>query len=113
MMCDCIFPYDKAAVGQRIRKRRLEMHLTREQMAEKLDKSMRMVGDMERGTVGMSIETLLTLCSVLKTTPNDLLLFDQPANDSELDWAMDALSHAPEHVRASAIEILRAYLRSV
>ena len=113
MMYDCIFFYDKAAVGRRIRKRRMEMHLTREQMAEKLDKSMRMVGDIERGTVGMSIETLLNLCSVLKTTPNDLLLFDQTANDSELAWALDALSHASDHVRASAIDILRAYLRSV
>ncbi len=113
MMCDCILSYDKAAVGQRIRKRRMEMHLTREQMAEKLDKSLRMVGDMERGTVGMSIETLLTLCSVLKTTPNDLLLFDEARNDDELSWAMDALSNASEHARASAIEILRAYLRSV
>lgn len=112
-MCDCIFFYDKAAVGQRIRKRRLEMHFTREQMAEKLDKSMRMVGDLERGTVGMSIETLLDVCNVLKTTPNDLLLFDQTSNDGELAWAIDALSHAPDHARSIAIDILRAYLRSV
>ena len=89
------------------------MHLTREQMAEKLDKSLRMVGDLERGSVGMSIETLLSLCSVLKTTPNDLLLFEETGKDSELDWAMNTLSNVPDHVRASAIEILRAYLRSV
>ena len=113
MMCDCIFSYDKAAVGQRIRKRRMEMHLTREQMAEKLDKSLRMVGDLERGSVGMSIETLLRLCAVLKTTPNDLLLFDKTVHDSEWTWVLDALSHAPHTVRASAIDILRAYLRSV
>jgi hypothetical protein len=49
----------------------------------------------------------------LKTTPNDLLLFDEARNDDELSWAMDALSNASEHARASAIEILRAYLRSV
>lgn len=109
----CEYIYRKIEVGNRIRERRKALGLTQEQLSEKIDKSWRFMVDLERGKVGMSIETLLTLCSVLKTTPNDLLLFDQPANDSELDWAMDTLSNAPEHVRASAIEILRAYLRSV
>lgn len=113
MMCDCTSFYNKSAVGNRIRQRRKEMHLTREQLAEKLDKSLRMIGDLERGSVGMSIETLLSLCSVLKTTPNDLLLLDGDENDSELKWAIDALSHASDHVRAGAVDILRAYLRSL
>ena len=109
----CEYIYRKTEVGNCIRERRRSLGLTQEQLAEKIDKSWRFIADLERGKVGMSIETLLCLCSVLKTTPNDLLLFDETGNDSELSWVMDALSHVPDHVRASAIEILRAYLRNV
>lgn len=110
MMSD--FVYDKAAVGMRVREKRLAMHLTQEKVAEKTDMSLRSITDIERGAVGMSLETLMTLCETLKVTPNDLLL---PANnpmDSELDWAINALTNASDHVRSSAIDILRSYLRS-
>ena len=109
----CEYIYQKIEVGNRIRERRKALGLTQEQLAEKIDKSWRFMVDLERGNVGMSIETLLRLCAVLKTTPNDLLLFDKTVHDSEWTWVLDALSHAPDHVRASAIDILRAYLRSV
>ncbi len=109
----CEYIYRKTEVGNCIRERRRSLGLTQEQLAEKIDKSWRFMVDLERGKVGMSIETLLRLCAVLKTTPNDLLLFDKTVHDSEWTWVLDALSHAPDHVRASAIDILRAYLRSV
>ena len=105
--------YDKAAVGSRIREKRLAMHLTQEKVAEKLELSIRTVTDIERGIVGMSIETLLSLCDVLKVTPNDLLLPSNHSEDSELDWLVNALSNASDHVRTSAIDILRSYLRSI
>ncbi len=108
----CEYIYRKTEVGNCIRERRRSSP-DPEQLAEKIDKSWRFMVDLERGKVGMSIETLLRLCAVLKTTPNDLLLFDKTVHDSEWTWVLDALSHAPDHVRASAIDILRAYLRSV
>lgn len=110
MMSD--FVYDKVAVGIRVREKRLAMHMTQEKVAEKMDKSLRLITEIERGTVGMSIETLLCLCEALKTTPNDLLLPNAKPSDSELDWVIDALTNASEHVRSSAIDILRSYLRS-
>lgn len=110
MMSD--FVYDKVAVGSRIREKRLALHMTQEKVAEKMDKSLRLITEIERGTVGMSIETLLCLCEALKTTPNDLLLPSAKPSDSELDWVIDALTNASEHVRSSAIDILRSYLRS-
>ncbi len=106
------FVYDKTAVGMRIREKRLALRLTQEKVAEKLDKSLRLITEIERGTVGMSIETLISLCDVLKTTPNDLLLPSHRAEDDELQWAIEALTNASDHVRASAIDILRSYLRS-
>ena len=52
------------------------------------------------------------LCEALKTTPNDLLLPNAKASDNELDWLIEVLSNASDHVRSSAIDILRSYLRS-
>lgn len=106
------FVYDKAAVGMRVREKRLALGLTQEKVAERLDKSLRLVTEIERGAVGMSIETLMALCDVLKTTPNDLLLPDGQAREEELQWVVHALTSASKQVRSGAIDILRAYLRS-
>lgn len=101
--------YNKDAVGARIQKKRLALGLTQ----EKLDKSLRFVTEIERGAVGMSIETLLCMCGVLKTTPDEMLLSGTSEEDTELKWLIETLSNCPEAVRATAIEILRAYLKSV
>ena len=107
------FVYDKPSIGARIQEKRLALRLTQENVAEKLEKSLRLVTDIERGEVGMSIETLLSLCDILKTTPNDLLLPNEKAQDTELDWLLDALSNVSAPVRTCAIDIVRSYLRSV
>ena len=105
--------YDKAAVGARMQSKRKELRITQEKLAEMIDKSVRLVVDVERGVAGMSIETLLRTCNVLKITPNDLLLPAIEEDHSELDWLMHALENSTDHVRAAAIDILKAYLRSV
>lgn len=109
-MCD--FVYDKPAVGIRIQEKRLALGLTQEKLAERLGKSLRLVTEIERGMVGMSIETLLDMCAALKTTPNDLLLSQPKTSNTELEWLVEALTNASENVRACAIDILRTYLRS-
>lgn len=106
------FVYDKPAVGIRIREKRVALHLTQEKVAERLNMSHRSIIEIERGAVGMSIETLMRMCEVLKASPNDLLLPSRQAADSELDWAISALTSASDHVRSCGIDILRAYLRS-
>ena len=107
------FMYDKAAVGARIREIRQTMQLTQEKLAEKTDISLRSITDIERSIVGLSLETLMALCTTLHVTPNDLLLPTQKDGDQELEWAISALTNADDHVRSSAIDILRSYLRSV
>ena len=95
-----------------VQEKRQALRLTQEKVAEKAEKSLRLITDIERGAVGMSIETLLAMCDVLKTTPNNLLLSGEKAQDTELEWLVDALTNASEHVRASAIDIVRSCLRS-
>lgn len=83
MMCN--FMYDRIAVGFRIQEKRKLSGLTQEKLAEKIDKSLRLIADLERGAVGMSMATLFELCNALKVTPNDLLLAPSEADPSEMD----------------------------
>ena len=105
--------YDKRAIGERVQARRLAMHLTQEKLAELIGKTVVTVADIERGAAGMSMKTLFNLCDVLKTTPNDLLLPERSGDMGELEWLNEVLANSPEHVRATAIDIVRTYLRSV
>lgn len=105
--------YDKKAIGIRVQAYRNHLHMTQEQLAERIDKSIVTVADIERGAAGMSMKTLFRICNALKVSPNELLLSENDEEMSDLDWLTDALANSPERVRTGAIEILRAYLRSV
>ena len=105
--------YDKAAVGKKIQEKRLALGFTQDKLAERLGKSLRFIAEIERGAVGISMETLLALCGILKATPNDLLLPQAKEPDSQLEWLIQSLTHCPDSVRSTAIELVRTYLRSV
>lgn len=105
--------YDKIIVGNRIREYRDKLGLTQEALAERIERSWRLVADLERGAVGMSMDTLFALCNVLRVTPNDLLLPGGDADADELAWLSAALKNSPARVRETAVDILRAYLRSL
>lgn len=66
--------YDYQLVGNRIRSRRKELGLTRDALAERMGRAPKYCADIERGTCGMSIETLLLFCRALELSPNTLLL---------------------------------------
>ena len=89
------------------------MQLTQEALAEKINKSITTMTSIERGVVGMSMETLFNLCNVFKVTPNDLLVPETPVPATELEWVTQALGNLSEHDRSGAIDILRAYLRTM
>ena len=103
--------YDKIAVGNRVRELRVALHLTQEKLAELMERSLRTVTDIERGVIGMSIETLLELCRALKASPDMLLVGTVREDDDELQWLIAALRNASPEVRACAIDIARTYLR--
>ncbi len=105
--------YNKRAVGLRIGEKRRKQHLTQEELAEKIEKSLRTIADVERGVAGVSIETLFDLCSALDTTPDGLLLPETNSEDQDVNWLTQALKNCTEHQRATAIDIVRAYLHSL
>lgn len=65
---------DYKEVGRRIAARRKELGLKQWQVTEMADLSDKYLSNIERATSVMSVDVLMKLCHVLKTTPDYLLL---------------------------------------
>ena len=105
---------DKKAVGAEIRRRRLALGLTQEKAAERIDRALRFYARIELGDVGMSVDTLLEICGMLKTTPDALLMADAPKEGaSDIPWMTEALTNCSPDQQETAIELVRVYLRSL
>ena len=105
------YSYDRVRTGRRIQARRMALELTQEQLAERMDCSLRFIADIERGAVGMSIDTLVKVCETLNTSPNALLHDGEAAQPAGTEWILSALENLSPRRRETALEILRAYLR--
>ena len=55
----------KIEMGLRLKEHRKALHLTQEQMAEKLNVSIKHYGGVERGVAGLSIENLIEVSNIL------------------------------------------------
>lgn len=75
---------DYIALGQRIRSRRRALHLTQEALAERVGISASFLGHIERGSRVLSVETLVSLCTTLSATPNELLGMEHTALAAQL-----------------------------
>ncbi|MFD2114592.1 helix-turn-helix domain-containing protein [Paenibacillus yanchengensis] len=109
--------YNKKQVGERIRERRKSFNLTQEDFAERIGRVPKFCADIERGQVGMSIETLLSICSLLKLTPNELLLPDSTIftteNNTEIDMITSALQQCNDQQRKDAYALLKLFLTAI
>ncbi len=61
-------------VGQRIRKRRVEMRLSQEHLAEQAEVSATYISAVENARKRLSLPTLVKIANSLETTPNYFLL---------------------------------------
>lgn len=86
-------------IGKRIQMRRKQQGMTQEQLADKMDVSIQMVSNLERGNKAIRIENLIKLSQILnistdyiltgKETTDDMqTLTEQMANLSQRDRKM-------------------------
>ncbi len=66
-------------IGERVKYARETAKLTQEQFAEQIGVSTQYISDLERGVVGVSIETLKKICIVLRVS-SDQILFNLPSS---------------------------------
>ena len=86
---------DYTLVGQKIKEKRLQKNLTREQLAELCDLSASYIAHIERGTKSLSLETAVKICSVLDVSLDFLLLDEIQSHNrilNALESEIDALS---------------------
>lgn len=60
-------------LGKRLKDIRMQKHITRETLAEKIDVSSRFLADVESGKVGLSLSTLKNICNYLGVSSDYLL----------------------------------------
>lgn len=99
-------------MGERIRRQRELLGLTREQLAEKLDVSAKFCSDIELGVKGMSMNTLARMSDVLCMNV-DFMLFGEQEEKSDLDTLISLFRHCPEEHRSNFLKIARAFTDSV
>ena len=68
-------------IGQRIAKRRLQMGLKQNTLAERLDISNNYLSSIERGKEKPSLETIVRICIELQVTPDYLLMGNMYSNN--------------------------------
>ena len=74
--------YDRLAAGDRIRLKRTLLGLTQEEMAEKINRATKYYADIERGSCGMSIETLMSLSTALYMSL-DYIIYGKTSDEKE------------------------------
>lgn len=105
--------YDYEMVGNRIRQRRKELGLTREELAERMNRAAKYCADIERGTCGMSIETLLLFCKALGLSPNTLLLGEAvcAGTDTLEQQILSGLAECTEEQKQSILQTICLFTR--
>lgn len=93
-------------IGARIKKRRIELNLTQEKLAEKTDLTETHIGAIERATSKCSIETLVKLAEVLSLNV-DYLLFGITTNNIDYTFAT-IMKGLPEDKQPLFIELCQA-----
>ena len=110
--------YDRNAVGNRIREKRIMLGLTQEELSERIGRVPKYCADIERGTCGMSIETMLAFCDVLNMTP-DYLFFGESSDSCkvkqnvEIEAILSLLDGCSPVKRQYALDLLKLYLKAV
>ena len=85
---------DLVEIGKRIQGRRKQMGLTQEQVADKMDVSIQMVSNLERGNKSIRIENLIKLSEILNISTDYILTGKETTEDMQvLTEQMASLSH--------------------
>lgn len=107
--------YDRLATGDRLRLKRTLLGLTQEEMAEKIGRVPKYYADIERGSCGMSVETLMALSKSLNMSLDFLIYGDESEenkikHENEIFAIIDMLDHCSERKREYAMRLLKLFL---
>ena len=100
---------DFRVIGNKLYAFRKSLGLTQAEVAESAGISDRTYADIERGSVNMRMETFLSICRVLKATPDEILTDDREIGSEEIVALLESVSGKK---RRAALRILESYLKN-
>ena len=107
--------YDRITVGERIRQKRIQLGLSQDELAVRINRATKYCSDIERGMCGMSIETMLSIAKAVDMSL-DYMMFGE-ISEAEKEWQQkDALTlihiieKAPATQRNYAIRLLKLFI---
>ena len=110
--------YDRITVGERIRQKRIQLGLSQDELAVRINRATKYCSDIERGMCGMSIETMLSISKALDMSL-DYMMFGE-ISEVEKEWQQkDALTlihiieKAPATQRNYAIRLLKLLIAAI
>ena len=110
--------YDRITVGKRIHQKRIQLGLSQDELAVRINRATKYCSDIERGMCGMSIETMLSISKALDMSL-DYMMFGE-VSEIEKEWQQkDALTlihiieKAPATQRNYAIRLLKLFIAAI
>ena len=101
---------DYILLGKRIRDERLLLRLTLEKLAERTDKSINFIGQIERGEGKPSLETMVDIANALGTTVDSLLQDNVRAvNDSVGKEAEAIIRTLDDNGKQFILDVVKRY----
>ena len=105
---------DYAFIGEQIKFWRQQRSLTQEQLAEKVELTPGFISLIETGKKRASLETLLSICSALNITTNDLLVGNQIIQSSDYNTEFSEMTvKLNESERHLVFEITKAVCKTI
>jgi len=108
--------YDRLTAGERLRLKRTLLGFTQEEVAEKIDRASKYYADIERGSCGMSVETLMAISTTLDLSL-DYVIYGKihseneiASNTNEVTAIMNLLNNSSERKRKYALQMLKIFL---
>lgn len=104
--------YDRTGAGERIRRQREMLGISRHEMAKKIGRAEKYYADIERGYCGMSLDTMVDIARCLGITL-DYIIFgkeDKRKLSKESAGILLYLEKCTESKRKKAMELLKVYL---
>lgn len=98
----------KIEMGLRLKEHRKALHLTQEQMAEKLNVSIKHYGGVERGVAGLSIENLIEVSNILGIDLDYLIKGSTSKNSTLPNRIQEIYLNCPVEKRHLLLDILEA-----
>jgi transcriptional regulator with XRE-family HTH domain len=98
-----------AEIGQRLRQRRTELKMTREELSELADIGAGYYGQLEVGTSQMSIDTLIKIAHTMRL-PMEYILFGTDSEPRNTKPLLDLLDHCTARELKLAEKMLKMFL---